>query len=68
MENKEEFIGKWKVEDGDELKKYRAREFIKIIENGTTLEKFDIDLYFKMIEKMIVYEIEKIIVCFLDWH
>ena len=55
MENKEHFIRKWKAEDGDELTKHRASEFIEIIEKGE-IEEFDIDLYFKMIEKMVVFE------------
>ncbi len=66
MENKEQFIEKWKAVDGDELRKYRAREFIDIIRNGELIKEFDIDLYFKMIEKMVVIEGEKIVVSFLD--
>ena len=65
VENKEHFIEKWKAEDGDELKKYRANEFIEIIEDGIVIEEFDIDLYFKMIEKMVVFE-DRVIVGFLD--
>jgi len=44
----------------------RAREFIDIIGNGDLIKEFDIDLYFKMIEKMVVIEGEKIVVSFLD--
>lgn len=65
VENKEQFIEKWKAEDGDELNKYKAKEFISIIEIGKRIEEFDIDLYFKMIEKMTVFE-GKIIVRLLD--
>lgn len=56
VENKEEFIEKWKTEDGDELERYRAREFIEIIDRGELIEEFDIDLYFRMVEKMTVFE------------
>lgn len=66
VENKEYFIEKWEAEDGDELRRYKAREFIEIIEYGKPIEEFDIDLYFKMIEKMIVLGDEKIVVSFLD--
>lgn len=64
MENKEHFIRKLKAEDGDELAKYRAKEFIDIIEKGET-DEFDIDLYFRIIEKMVVFE-DKVIVELLD--
>ncbi len=66
MENKEYFIKKWKAEDVDELKRYRVREFVDIIEVGGEIEEFDIDMYFKMIEKMVVFEDEKVIVSFLN--
>lgn len=44
--------GKWR---GDELKRHRAKESIEIVEGGT-IDEFDIDLYFRMIEKMGVFE------------
>ena len=66
VENKEHFIEKWKSEAGDELRRYRAREFIDIIGNGDLIKEFDIDLYFKMIEKMVVIDGDKIVVSFLD--
>lgn len=59
------FIQKWKAEDGDELRKYKAREFIGIIEKGE-IDEFDIDLYFRMVEKVGVLEDGKVIVRFLD--
>lgn len=64
VENKEHFIEKWKAEDGDELRKHRTKEFIEVIEKGN-IEEFDIDLFYRMIEKMAVFE-DKIIVGFLD--
>lgn len=66
MENKEHFIEKWKDEDGDELKIYRAKEFIGIIEDGAEIEEFDVDLYFRMVEKIEVLEDRKVVVGFLD--
>ena len=65
-ENKEHFLDKLKVEDGDDLRKYTAKEFLRIIENGVEIEKFDLELYFKMTEKMTVFENERITVKFLD--
>lgn len=63
VENREHLIEKWKAVDGDELEKHRAREFMEIIKDS--IEEFDIDLYFWIIEKMVVCE-EKIIVGMLD--
>lgn len=63
IENEEHFIEKWKVEseDGNELRKYKAREFIQIIEDREVIEEFDIDLYFKMIEKITAFGNEVIV-------
>lgn len=67
VENKEHFIEKWKAdEDGDELERHKAREFIDIIGDGVKIKDFGIDLYFKMIEKMTVFEDERLVVRFLD--
>lgn len=65
VENKEGFLEKWKDEDGDELKKYKANDFIEIIKEGKEIKEFNIDLYFRMIEKMVVFE-DKVILGFLD--
>jgi hypothetical protein len=48
------------------LVKYKAQQFIEIIKETGALEEFDIDIYFKIIEKMIVFEGNKIIVTLLD--
>lgn len=52
----------WKVEDSDELKRYRARKFITIIGEGIVIDEFTIDLYFKMIEKITVFGDEKVVI------
>lgn len=65
IENKEHFIEKLKAEDGDELREYRAREFIGIIEDGAEIEEFDIDLFYRMIERMVVFE-NRVMVGLLD--
>lgn len=57
---------KWKAEDGDELKRYKAKEFIEIAEKSQGIEEFDVDLYFIMVEKMTVLGDEKVVVSFLD--
>ena len=66
VENKDHFIEKWKAEDGNELKRYKAREFIRIVEEDTEIKEFDIDLYFRMVERMTVFGDEKVVVNFLD--
>lgn len=64
VENREEFIEKWKAMDGDELGRYRAKEFIGLVEAGK-IDEFDMDLYFRMIEKMVVFE-DRVIIGLLD--
>ena len=57
---------KWKAEDGDELRRYKAREFIEIVGKSEGIGEFDVDLYFRMVEKIGVFEGEKVVVRFLD--
>lgn len=66
LENKDHFVEKWKAEDGDELNRYKAREFIEIVGESEGMEEFDMDLYFEMVEKMTVLGDEKVVVSFLD--
>jgi len=62
------FIEKWKdgLKSENILVKYKAKQFIEILENAEPINEFDIDIYFKIIEKMIVLEENKIIVTLLD--
>lgn len=62
------FIEKWKTEMKSEnvLARYKAEEFTKLFENSNAIEEFDIDLYYKVIEKITVYQVNKIIVVLLD--
>ena len=53
-------------ENADVLKKYRLEEFIKIVEATEAIEAFDINLYFKITEKMIVFEGDRVVVMLLD--
>jgi site-specific DNA recombinase len=70
IENKDYFIEKWKErvqsENENVLVRYKVKQFIKIIENAGVLEKFDMDLYYKIIEKMTGYQGNKIIVSLID--
>jgi site-specific DNA recombinase len=66
IENKDYFLEKWKGESEDVLKKYKAKQFIKVIKNAEIFEEFDMDLFFKIVEKMTVLESKRIIVTLLD--
>jgi len=67
IENNDYFLEKWhQVGNENVLQKYKVVEFIKIISKAAFIEEFDIDIYFKIIEKMIVLEGNKIIVFLLD--
>lgn len=43
------------------LQRYKAKQFMRIIENAEPIEGFDMGLFFRIIEKMTVFEGEKII-------
>ena len=43
-----------------------TQQFIEIIKEAEILNEFDIDIYFKIIEKMIVFEENKIIATLLE--
>ncbi|SHE89998.1 recombinase family protein [Caloramator proteoclasticus] len=68
VENKDYFIEKWNEELISEnvLVRYRAKQFIEILKDAEKAEAFDIDMYFRIIEKMTVFDGEKIIVSLLD--
>jgi len=68
IENKDYFMEKWKAEMQSQnlLQRYKAGEFIKMIVNAEPIKEFNMDLYFRIIEKMIVFDGEKIIVTLLE--
>ncbi|WP_245331584.1 recombinase family protein [Clostridium algifaecis] len=68
IENKNYFMEKWKehLKSDNLLQRYKAKQFMRIIENAEPIEEFDMDLFFRIIEKMTVFEGEKIIVTLLD--
>ena len=69
VENKEYFLNKWKegLKSENVLVRYKVQQFIEILKEAEEIKEFDIDIYFKMIEKMIVFESNKVIVGLLDW-
>jgi len=59
---------KWKegLKSENTLIRYKSKQFIEILKNAKPIEKFDMDLFFRIIEKITVFEGEKIIVSLLD--
>lgn len=67
IENKDYFIEKWKkgLQSDNLLQRYKAKQFMDIINNAEPIERFDMDLFFKIIEKMTVFEGKRITVMLL---
>jgi uncharacterized ubiquitin-like protein YukD len=59
---------KWKehLKCDNLLQRYKAKQFIRIIENANPIQRFEINQFFRIIEKMTVFEGENIIVTLLD--
>ena len=68
IENKDYFIKKWNEvsNNGNELQKYKAKQFIGILDKAIQIEEFNESLFFIFIEKMTVFEGENIIVTLFD--
>lgn len=68
VDNVEHFMAKWKeqLESENVLIKVTAKRFIGIFIDAQALEKFDVELYFKIVEKITVYNNEMLIVSLLD--
>ena len=68
VENRECFMKKWRdrLASGNVLVRYKSKQLIEIISGAEKVAEFDIDLYFAMVEKVIVYDGGRIIVTLLD--
>ena len=68
IENKDYFMGKWEkhLNSSNLLQRYKAKQFMRILADAETIEKFDMNLYFKIIEKVTVFEGKKIVTTLLD--
>jgi site-specific DNA recombinase len=68
IENMDYFMENWKgkVQSENVLIRYKAKQFIKIIEKAEPIKEFDMDLFFRIVEKMSVFDGKKIIVTLLD--
>ena len=65
--NKEYFMEKWREqgETEDALVRYKSKDFIKIFKSAKYVEGFDGDLFFRIVEKMTVFEEGRIVVSLL---
>lgn len=56
IENKDYFMEKWKehLKSDDVLVRYKAKQFIGILKNSKPIKQFDEDLFFRIVEKIIV--------------
>lgn len=68
IENKDYFMEKWKenLKSDNLLQRYKAKQFMRILADAEPIEEFDMDLFFRVIEKMAVFEGKKIIITLLD--
>lgn len=68
VENKDYFFEKWKegLNNENALVRYRAKQFIRNIDNAEQITEFNVDLYFKLIERMTVLQDKEIVVTLLD--
>ena len=68
VQNKNYFIDKWKgmQESDNPLRRYKAEQFSEIITETGQISKFDIDLYFALTEKVMIYGEGKLMVVLLD--
>ena len=68
IENKEYFLDKWKGmrESDSSLQRYKAKQFAKIITERDQIKEFDVELYFALIEKIVVHSEGRLMVVLLD--
>lgn len=68
IENIDHFMDKWKeqTEEEDILKKVTAKRFMDIFRKAESIKEFDVDWYFKVVEKITVHDGVGVIVSLLD--
>jgi len=68
VENKDYFFDKWKrLQESDKLlRRYKAKQFLRIITETGLISEFNIDLYFALTEKVVVYDDGRFMVGLLD--
>ncbi|EPR07976.1 recombinase family protein [Ruminiclostridium papyrosolvens] len=68
LENREHFMSKWneQINGEDILKRVTTKRFVDIFKDAETLQQFDTELYFKMVEKVLAFGDSRLIVGLLD--
>lgn len=68
VESKEAFFDKWQRmrESGSSLQRYKVKQFANIIADRGRIKEFDVDLYFALVEKIVVFDDGRLIVVLLD--
>lgn len=68
LENREYFMSKWKeqINGEDILKRATAKRFVDIFKDAQPLQQFDTELYFRLVEKVEVFEDSRLSVGLLD--
>ncbi len=68
LDNKHLFMLKWneQINSQDILKRVTAKRFVDTFKNAEPIEQFDAELYFKLVEKIVVYEDSRRVICLLD--
>jgi len=66
--NKSFFIGKWRerLENENALVRYKAKQFIGIITEAEMLNEFNIELYFALAEKMMIFDGGRLVVSLIE--
>lgn len=66
--NKDYFMDKWRgqFESEDVLARMTAKRFIKIFQAAQLIDQFDVDLYFKLVEKITVCDYTKLTVSLIN--
>ncbi|WP_276620759.1 hypothetical protein [Syntrophomonas wolfei] len=68
VENKDHFMEKWRVllSGDDLLKVVTAKRFIQIFSKAEPITEVEVELYFKMVEKITIYDAGILVVSLLD--
>lgn len=68
VENKETFFDKWQRmwESGSSLQRYKVKQFANIIADRGRIKEFDVDLYFALVEKIVVHSGGRLVISLLD--
>lgn len=68
VENKADFLGKWKeeVKSEDLLLAYRAQDFTRIIGDAQPMEKMETDFMLRVLDYIKVYESGILVVKFME--